>query len=89
MYLWVFLVGITIQIKNCTGKNTCLLKEKEAALFVFGDSLFDAGTNNYLSPSFAASKANYPPYGQTFFNYPTGRFSDGRVIPDFIGMLID
>ncbi|KAK4267151.1 hypothetical protein QN277_023974 [Acacia crassicarpa] len=81
--LWVLFLGITIQIRNCFG-NICLLHEKEAALFVFGDSLFDAGINNYLSPSFPASKANYPPYGQTFFNYPTGRFSDGRVIPDFI-----
>ncbi|XP_028763299.1 GDSL esterase/lipase 2 [Neltuma alba] len=82
-YLSVFLMSIANQITNCSG-NRCLLHEKEASLFVFGDSLFDAGINNYLSPSFPANKANYPPYGQTFFNYPSGRFSDGRIIPDFI-----
>lgn len=56
---------------------------RSAALFIFGDSLFDAGNNNYLKN--AAGRANFFPYGETFFKYPTGRFSDGRIIPDFIG----
>ncbi|CAK9310996.1 unnamed protein product [Citrullus colocynthis] len=54
-------------------------------LFVFGDSLYDVGNNNYINTT-TISQANFPPYGQTFFKFPTGgRFSDGRVIPDFIG----
>lgn len=61
----------------------CQPKEN-AALFVFGDSLFDVGNNNYINTT-ADNQANYSPYGETFFKYPTGRFSDGRVIPDFIG----
>ncbi|KAI9102952.1 hypothetical protein K1719_023391 [Acacia pycnantha] len=28
--------------------------------------------------------ANRSPYGQTFFNYPNGRYTDGRTIVDFI-----
>ncbi|KAI8569463.1 hypothetical protein RHMOL_Rhmol02G0281500 [Rhododendron molle] len=56
---------------------------KHVALFVFGDSLFDVGNNNYIN-STAGTQANYWPYGETFFNRPTGRFSDGRLIPDFI-----
>ena len=61
---------------------------KEVALFVFGDSLFDPGNNNYINtiPFF---QANYLPYGESYFSPPTGRFSDGRLIPDFIGKQYD
>ncbi|PRQ37870.1 putative carboxylesterase [Rosa chinensis] len=53
-----------------------------ASLFIFGDSIFDAGNNNYINTSL---RANFQPYGETFFKYPTGRFSDGPLITDFIG----
>lgn len=52
------------------------------AYFVFGDSLVDVGENNYLPTLF---QADFPPYGETFFHKPTGRFTNGRNIGDFIG----
>ncbi|KAK9228932.1 hypothetical protein WN944_021889 [Citrus x changshan-huyou] len=55
--------------------------EKHVALFVFGDSLYDPGNNNFLNISIGC---NYPPYGETYFKFPTGRCSDGRLIPYFI-----
>ncbi|EFJ07808.1 hypothetical protein SELMODRAFT_429497 [Selaginella moellendorffii] len=51
-------------------------------LFLFGDSIFDTGNNNFLPGSLAV--ANVTPYGTTSFGVPTGRFSDGRLIADFI-----
>ncbi|XP_050232249.1 GDSL esterase/lipase 5-like [Mercurialis annua] len=63
--------------------NSTTIKENDVTpLFLFGDSYFDAGNNNYLK--IAAGKANFPPYGESFFKHPTGRFSNGRIIPDFI-----
>ena len=56
------------------------------ALFVFGSSIFDVGNNNYINTT-TSNQANFLPYGDTFFKYPNGRFSDGRLIPDFIGNL--
>ncbi|KAL2997983.1 hypothetical protein AAZX31_09G071200 [Glycine max] len=54
------------------------------AFFIFGDSTVDSGNNNYLN-TIPENKADYKPYGQNgFFQEPTGRFSDGRVIVDFI-----
>ena len=65
---------------------TCIAKlpENHAALFIFGDSLFDTGNNNYIN----GPKTDYWPYGETFFKHPTGRVCDGRVVPDFIGNII-
>ncbi|XP_049410377.1 GDSL esterase/lipase 5-like [Solanum stenotomum] len=57
------------------------------ALFVFGDSIFDPGNNNYINTT-ASFQANYLPYGESFFKDPTGRTSNGRLIPDFIGIFI-
>ncbi|CAK7335245.1 unnamed protein product [Dovyalis caffra] len=51
------------------------------ALYVFGDSLFDSGNNNILP---TVSKANFKPYGVNFVKGDTGRFSNGRLVPDFI-----
>ncbi|XP_031270318.1 GDSL esterase/lipase 1-like [Pistacia vera] len=59
------------------------LPTKHVALFIFGDSHFDAGNNNYINTT-TYYQANFWPFGKTFFNYPTGRFSDGRLTPDFI-----
>ncbi|CAN6998392.1 unnamed protein product [Brassica rapa subsp. trilocularis] len=53
--------------------------------FVFGDSVFDNGNNNDLNTTV---KVNYSPYGIDFARGPTGRFSNGRNIPDFIAELM-
>ncbi|GMY34847.1 GDSL esterase/lipase 1-like [Fagus crenata] len=78
-----FLVLFTTLIipKHCHG-HLCL-PEGHVALFIFGDSLFDAGNNNYINTT-VNYQANFEPYGESFFKYPTGRFSNGRLIPDFI-----
>ncbi|GLJ25785.1 hypothetical protein SUGI_0493740 [Cryptomeria japonica] len=58
------------------------------ASFVFGDSLVDAGNNNYI---FTLSKADMPPNGIDFNasgGLPSGRFTNGRTIPDILGQEI-
>lgn len=59
----------------------CLAKETPAN-FVFGDSLVEAGNNNYIV---TLSKADYPPNGIDF-GKPTGRYTNGRTIIDILGM---
>ncbi|XP_048329643.1 GDSL esterase/lipase 1 isoform X1 [Ziziphus jujuba] len=79
--IFVFCISLfNIQTK-CFDERPWLYKH-HAALFIFGDSLFDAGNNNYINATIG--KANFWPYGETFFHHPTGRFCDGRLVPDFI-----
>lgn len=56
--------------------------QRVPALFVFGDSLVDVGNNNFIS---TLARSNYYPYGIDFRGGPTGRFSNGFNIVDFIG----
>ncbi|XP_062152443.1 GDSL esterase/lipase At2g42990-like [Alnus glutinosa] len=59
-----------------------LTTSKVPAIIVFGDSTVDAGNNNVIP---TLLKSNFKPYGRDFpGGRPTGRFSDGRVPPDFI-----
>ncbi|KAJ4842240.1 hypothetical protein Tsubulata_046556 [Turnera subulata] len=61
-----------------------LPEKTSSALFIFGDSTVDPGNNNHIN-TVPDMRADYKPYGQNgFFQEPTGRFSDGRVIVDFI-----
>lgn len=53
--------------------------------FIFGDSQMDNGNNNLLPTS---AKANYRPYGIDFPGaVPTGRFTNGKNIADFLGII--
>ncbi|KAK6933526.1 GDSL lipase/esterase [Dillenia turbinata] len=52
-------------------------------LFVFGDSYVDTGnTGKAFSPAWKA------PYGSTFPGKPAGRFSDGRVLTDYLASFL-
>ena len=71
------LVFILMQVLGCFCNNV--------TTFVFGDSLVDAGNNDYL---FTLSKADSPPYGIDFQpsgGLPTGRFTNGRTTSDIVG----
>ena len=60
--------------------------EAMSASFVFGDSLVDAGNNNWLP---TLSKADIQPNGIDFAasgGQPTGRYTNGRTIADIVGV---
>lgn len=81
-FLTVFFMSLVSQIYGSKSDIT----NKHVALFIFGDSLLDAGNNNYINTT-TLDQANFLPYGETYFKFPTGRFCDGRLISDFIGKI--
>lgn len=75
--LWLFFIEIMVKVSTSSSSG------KVPAILVFGDSSVDSGNNNFI-PTIA--KSNFEPYGRDFQggNLPTGRFSNGRIAPDFI-----
>ncbi|KAI5080207.1 hypothetical protein GOP47_0005686 [Adiantum capillus-veneris] len=53
-------------------------------IFAFGDSTTDTGNQVRSSANGTFSPAANPPYGSTFFKKATGRYSDGRLMVDFL-----
>ena len=51
-------------------------------LFVFGASMVDTGEFTAALPY--SSAADFPPYGIDYFSQPAGRWSNRRIITDFI-----
>ncbi|OAY84561.1 GDSL esterase/lipase [Ananas comosus] len=73
--LYLLLIVLSLRATPCLSYTS----------FIFGDSLADAGNNDYL---LTLSRADSPPYGIDFTpsgGRPTGRFTNGRTISDIIG----
>ncbi|KAJ6828542.1 GDSL esterase/lipase-like [Iris pallida] len=69
----VFLSGL----RNADG-SSCY-----KSIISFGDSIADTGNLLLLNGGGSAGPGRLP-YGETYFHHSTGRFSDGRLIIDFI-----
>ncbi|XP_010273653.1 PREDICTED: GDSL esterase/lipase 5-like [Nelumbo nucifera] len=82
-YSLVFYAALLIIPTVCSLGYDLGKPKNRVPFFIFGDSLVDAGNNNYINTS-TLFQANFWPYGETSFQYPSGRFSDGRLSPDII-----
>ncbi|XP_020098898.1 GDSL esterase/lipase At1g28570-like isoform X1 [Ananas comosus] len=77
-HLSLLLLNLLILILNTPQAIGCYTR-----IFSFGDSLIDTGNLLHAFGN-AHLPVGRPPYGETFFSRPTGRFSNGRVVIDFI-----
>ncbi|CAN4094012.1 unnamed protein product [Withania somnifera] len=69
-------------MNGCEGKVQLPKNLVVKAVFAFGDSIMDQGSNNYIE---TIVKCNFLPYGKDFKGgIPTGRFCNGKTPPDLI-----
>ncbi|KAA8549470.1 hypothetical protein F0562_001154 [Nyssa sinensis] len=81
--VFILLVPVFIITKTCNGASS----PKFPALLIFGDSTVDTGNNNYINTVF---RGNHQPYGQDFpGRVATGRFSNGKLVPDFLASMLE
>ncbi|KAM7518868.1 hypothetical protein LguiB_017830 [Lonicera macranthoides] len=81
-YFPSFLLLLVISTLTISQDVAALKNCKFPAIYNFGDSNSDTG-------AFSAVILQQPlPYGETYFEAPSGRFSDGRLIIDFLGTYI-
>ncbi|CAK9166410.1 unnamed protein product [Ilex paraguariensis] len=86
-YYYVVVLALFIINLNSFGQSATT-KDDDLSLgasYIFGDSLVDAGNNNYLP---TLSKANIRPNGIDFKasgGNPTGRYTNGKTIGDIVG----
>ncbi|KAA0061397.1 GDSL esterase/lipase [Cucumis melo var. makuwa] len=78
--IYLFLTLFSFQSYRVNGASS---SSKVGCYFIFGDSLVDNGNNNNNK---GVARADYKPYGIDFSKdmIPTGRFTNGRNIADFI-----
>lgn len=53
-------------------------------IYAFGDSFTDTGNTKSISGPSGFGHVSNSPYGTTFFHRPTNRYSDGRLVIDFV-----
>lgn len=53
-------------------------------IYAFGDSYTDTGNTRSTTGPYSFGYVSSPPYGTTFFHHSTNRYSDGRLVVDFL-----
>lgn len=82
--LGLFAVLVSIEA-GFIGKVCVAQGQQFPAFFIFGDSLVDAGNNNYIT---TVAKASSLPFGIDFPQGPTGRFCNGKTVTDVLCEII-
>ncbi|CAN6442048.1 unnamed protein product [Victoria cruziana] len=87
LFMIFSLLVVNIKAENLqTGRSSKITLDPSRRLFVFGDSFADTGNDqNPNMPYYSIRK----PYGMTYPSFPTGRWSDGNVMTDFVAEYMD
>lgn len=86
-WAWMVCFWVSLSMVNMVGILRVLADPVVPAIYVFGDSTADVGTNNYLPD--CGAKVNFPHHGIDLpGSKPTGRFSNGYNSVDFLAQFL-
>lgn len=80
--LFLYIIFLTLPSIKLIDAFESKINNNLPGIFSFGDSILDAGNNHFIKN--CTAQADFPPYGSSFFHHPTGRFTNGRTVVDFI-----
>ncbi|KAG0483296.1 hypothetical protein HPP92_011380 [Vanilla planifolia] len=75
---------LIISLLPLTFSSPLTPKPPFSKIYAFGDSFTDTGNTHSATGPFNFRHVSNPPYGTTFFHRPTNRYSDGRLVVDFL-----
>lgn len=83
------LTGSMLVLSAAAAVEPVVQRRRVPAMYVFGDSTLDVGNNNHLQGK-QVPRADKPYYGIDLpgSGKPTGRFSNGYNVADFVGNYI-
>lgn len=80
----IFSILILITIHSPFSVNAGKGQPPFKRIYAFGDSYTDTGNTHSATGPASFTYVSNPPYGRTFFHHPTNRYSDGRLVIDFV-----
>ncbi|KAK9108357.1 hypothetical protein Syun_024368 [Stephania yunnanensis] len=78
------IIFIILSYASAAAAPTTPKARKFTKIFAFGDSYTDTGNTRPGSGPSGFLHSSSSPYGTTFFHRPTRRYSDGRLVIDFV-----
>ncbi|XP_072971341.1 GDSL esterase/lipase At3g48460 [Typha angustifolia] len=81
-----FLLLILLQTPLVSSSSPANFTHKRnfSKIYAFGDSFTDTGNTHSTTGPQSFGYVSSPPYGSTFFHRSTNRYSDGRLVVDFL-----
>ncbi|KAH9624434.1 hypothetical protein KSS87_000465 [Heliosperma pusillum] len=83
-YTTINLLILLIILITTLKHTTSTLTKPFNKIYAFGDSYTDTGNTISTTGPSGFNYVSTLPYGMTFFHHPTNRYSDGRLVIDFV-----
>ncbi|KAL9239190.1 hypothetical protein vseg_013533 [Gypsophila vaccaria] len=87
LQLTLLLLTLTLLATKTTAITTPSSKPF-TKIYAFGDSYTDTGNTVSTTGPSGFNYVSNPPYGATYFHHPTNRYSDGRLVIDFVAQYL-